>query len=106
MRHRRPALVGCLLGVLWLSHAVLIQAADDKDQILFNFEGEFMAIEATCTQHRAPLERGVIHEGRLHCPWHGVVFDVATGICSAFPTEPSAARYEVKIEGDDILLAV
>ena len=73
---------------------------------LFNFEGEFMAIEATCAQHRAPLERGVIHEGRLHCPWHGVVFDVAKGVCSAFPTEPSAARYEVKIEGDDILLAV
>jgi nitrite reductase/ring-hydroxylating ferredoxin subunit len=32
---------------------------------LFNFEGEFMAIEATCAQHRGPLERGVIDEGRL-----------------------------------------
>lgn len=79
---------------------------EGKRIALFNMDGEFFATEATCAQHRAPLEKGVIQERSLHCPWHGVAFDVRRGICSAFPTESSAAPYEVKVEGDDILLAI
>ena len=77
-----------------------------KRIVLFNIEGELLAIEATCAQHGAPLERGVIQEGNLQCPWHGVAFDVRRGICAAFPNEPSAATYQVRIEGNDILLAI
>jgi hypothetical protein len=42
MRHPRSALIGCLLSALWLSRAVLPhgEAADDKDQVLFDFAGE------------------------------------------------------------------
>lgn len=79
---------------------------EGKRIALFNIDGEFFAVEATCAQHRAPLEKGVIQERSLHCPWHGVAFDVQRGICSAFPTESSAAPYEVKVEGADILLAI
>lgn len=73
---------------------------------LFNIEGELFAVEATCAQHRAPLERGVIDEGGLRCPWHGVAFDVTKGICAAFPGETSAATYQVRVDGADILLAI
>lgn len=73
---------------------------------LFNIEGEFFAIEATCAQHGAPLNKGLILERTLCCPWHGVAFDVARGVCAAFPGEPSATPYEVKIEGSDVLLAI
>lgn len=79
---------------------------EGKRIALFNMDGEFFAIEATCAQHRAPLEKGVIQERSLHCPWHGVAFDVQRGICSAFPTASSAATYQVKVEGTDILLAI
>jgi nitrite reductase/ring-hydroxylating ferredoxin subunit len=56
---------------------------EGKRIALFNIDGEFFAIEATCAQHHAPLEKGVIQAQSLHCPWHGVAFDVAKGICSA-----------------------
>ena len=79
---------------------------EGKRIALFNIDGELFAIEATCAQHRAPLEKGLIQEGTLYCPWHGVAFNVASGVCAAFPAEPSAARYEVKVAGSDILLAV
>ncbi len=79
---------------------------EGKRIALFNIDGEFFAIEATCAQHHAPLEKGVIQERSLHCPWHGVAFDVAKGICAAFPAETSAATYEVKVERADILLAI
>lgn len=73
---------------------------------LFNIDGQFLAVEATCVQHRAPLEKGVIVESRLHCPWHGVAFDLTRGVCSAFPAASSAATYEVKVDGADVLLAI
>lgn len=79
---------------------------EGKRVAIFNIEGEFFAIEATCAQHGAPLEKGVVHGERLHCPWHGAVFDVRAGICSAFPAEVAAAAYEVKVQGTDILLAL
>ena len=79
---------------------------EGKRVALFNIEGEFFAIEATCAQHGAPLDQGVIHGDRLYCPWHGVAFDITRGICSALPAESSAAAYEVKVEGTDILLAI
>lgn len=78
----------------------------EKRIVLFNIEGELLAVEATCAQHGAPLERGVIHEGNLQCPWHGVAFDARRGICAAFPNEPSATVYQVRVEGSDILLAI
>ncbi len=79
---------------------------EGKRIALFNVEGEWFAIEATCAQHRAPLEKGVVHGQSLHCPWHGVAFDVKKGVCSAFPSELSAPTYEVKVEGDDVLVAI
>ena len=79
---------------------------EGKRIALFNIDSEFFAIEATCAQHRAPLEKGAIHGESLHCPWHGVAFDVKKGICSAFPAETGAATYGVKVEGTDILVAI
>jgi nitrite reductase/ring-hydroxylating ferredoxin subunit len=71
---------------------------------VFNVDGEFRAMAATCSHHRAPLARGVIAEGQLHCPWHGAAFDVDTGVCSAFPAGPAAATYAVKIEAGQVFI--
>ena len=71
---------------------------------LFNIDGNFKAIEATCSQHGAPLEKGVLVEGSLRCPWHGTGFDVARGVCSAFPSAPSTMTYEVRVDGDEVVL--
>jgi len=45
MRHRRSALIGCILSVLGMSYGVLPRgaAADEKDQILFRFENDSAA---------------------------------------------------------------
>src|SRR5687768_8847280 len=54
MRHRSSAFAGCVLGVLWLSHAVLpegeAEANDDSDQVLFDFEGESSAMDWTAVK--------------------------------------------------------
>src|SRR5262249_10147417 len=49
MRHRSSAFVGCILSIFWLFLATLPQgkAADNKDQVLFNFEGKSAAKDWT-----------------------------------------------------------
>lgn len=71
---------------------------------IFNVEGQYRAIEAACTRHQAPLDKGFLEDGVLFCPWHGVEFDLEKGICAAFPNTPSTATFETKREGNDILL--
>lgn len=50
------------------------------------------------------LDEGTLEGFEVECPWHGSKFDIKTGE----PTKPPAARavpkYEVKIDGDNILV--
>lgn len=71
---------------------------------VFNVEGEFLAVEAGCARHQAPLEKGAVEEGVLHCPWHGVSFDLESGVCMAFPDEVSGAPIPTRIEGNNVLV--
>ena len=76
-----------------------------KRIVLFNIEGELLAVEATCAQHGAPLNRGVIHEGNLQCPWHGVAFDVRRGIRRALSHDlPGQSRRDRHTASDLLLL--
>lgn len=61
-----------------------------KRIVLFNIEGELLAVEATCAQHGAPLERGVIHEGNLQCPWHGAATPGGVGRAAATGRGPGS----------------
>jgi 3-phenylpropionate/trans-cinnamate dioxygenase ferredoxin subunit len=36
------------------------------------------------------------------CPWHGAVFDVRTGSVVGPPAPKGVARYNVRVEGEDI----
>ena len=40
------------------------------------------------------------------CPWHGATFDVKTGAVLDPPAPNGVKNYEVKIEGEDVLVKV
>ena len=72
---------------------------------LFNLEGEICAIEDVCTHDGGPLVEGDIVNGcEVMCPRHGARFDIRTGAALSFPAFEATNIYEVKIEGDDILI--
>ena len=58
-----------------------------------------------CSHYGAPLEDGLCEGGRIHCPWHHAVFDLATGEAVGAPALSPIPVYEVRIEGDDIQVA-
>ena len=73
---------------------------------LFNIEGEFYAIADICTHDDGPLAEGEVHDHVIECPRHGATFDVRTGEVLSFPAITPVPSYEVKIDGEDVLVAL
>jgi len=75
-----------------------------KPMALFNVNGAFYAINSVCPHMGGPLADGrLVNETVVECPWHKWTFDVRTGQPDHEGGHEVAA-YEVKVEGDDILI--
>lgn len=77
---------------------------DGEDVGLFNIDGEFYAISDVCTHDDGPLVEGELEAEWIICPRHGARFNVKTGQ-QTMPAFAPVPLYEVKIEGEDILIA-
>ena len=80
---------------------------DDETQIcLANVGGTVYAIGGECTHEGGPLGEGDLTGTQVMCPWHGGEFDVTTGEAKELPPEDPEPTYEVRIEGDEIQVAL
>lgn len=77
----------------------------DTEVAIFNVDGTFFAINNLCKHQGGPLGEGELDGKVVTCPWHDWTYDVTSG---ASPEDPdcSVDKYEVKVEGEDILVAV
>lgn len=68
--------------------------------------GEIFALRDECSHAEVPLSEGEVYDHTVECWLHGSCFDLRTGR----PTGPPASRpvpvYPVKIEGDEVYVAV
>lgn len=57
----------------------------DKKTCVARINGELLAFGRRCTHQGADLSLGYVKDGQIHCPWHNVSFDPATGesLCPA-----------------------
>ena len=80
---------------------------DRRDVVLVNLDGRLYALECNCPHNGGPLGRGALDscEGRLMCPWHCWTWDVRTGRAIMPPVSYRVATYEVRVDGDDILVS-
>lgn len=72
---------------------------------LFNVDGIFFATTNTCPHRGGPLGEGFLEGDVVTCPWHGWKFNVKTGVSPVVPTA-KIPTYQVKVEGNDVLVAV
>jgi nitrite reductase (NADH) small subunit len=73
---------------------------------LANVDGDFYALQGLCLHLEGPLGEGTIDADHyLTCPWHGWKYDVKTGK-NDFDLAIQARTYEVRVEGDDVQVAV
>lgn len=82
---------------------ILVEYEDDEVG-LFNLDGEFYAISDVCTHDGGPLVEGHVEGDCIICPRHGARFNIKTGE-QTMPAFTPVPLYQVKIEGNDILIA-
>lgn len=73
---------------------------------LFNVDGQFFALDNTCTHKGGPLAEGEISGHEVTCPWHGAMFDVRTGEVVGPPAQRAVVRYGVRVTGADVEIEV
>jgi 3-phenylpropionate/trans-cinnamate dioxygenase ferredoxin subunit len=69
-------------------------------------EGEVFAIHDVCSHADIPLSEGDVEAGTVECWLHGSRFELRTGRPTGLPANRSVPVYPVKIDGDDVLVAV
>ncbi len=82
-----------------------VAALNGIEIALFKHEGKIFALANTCPHRGGPLGEGSLDGGEVICPWHAWGFDVKSGQCQTLP-DVKQPTFEVKIDGEDILVNV
>jgi 3-phenylpropionate/trans-cinnamate dioxygenase ferredoxin subunit len=68
--------------------------------------GEVFAIRDVCSHEEVPLSEGEVYDHTVECWLHGSCFDLRTGKPTGPPATQAVPTYQVKIDGDDVLVAL
>lgn len=79
---------------------------NDEAILLANINGVYHAVSDTCTHQKASLSAGVLSGCQIECPWHGAKFDLTTGKPTTLPAVLPLKKYQVEIQGEDILIEI
>ena len=68
--------------------------------------GDVFALHDVCSHEEVPLSEGDIYDHTVECWLHGSCFDLRTGDPTGPPATRPVATYPVKIDGDDVYVAL
>jgi 3-phenylpropionate/trans-cinnamate dioxygenase ferredoxin subunit len=69
---------------------------------VFNFGGEYYAIEDVCTHDGGQLTGGTVAGDQIECPRHGARFCIKTGAALSAPAYEPTAKFPVRVENGEI----
>lgn len=76
------------------------------DVLLVRLAEKYYAVGAYCTHYQAPLAEGVLSGNHVVCPWHNAYFNLTTGDQQEPPGLDSLFCYQVRIEGENVIVSV
>ena len=80
-------------------------SVDGKEIMVANIDGNYCAIDDSCTHSGASLSEGKLDGGKVTCGWHKAEFDCKTGKLVKFPAKiRDLASYNVSIELDNVFV--
>ncbi|MBI4010143.1 MAG: Rieske 2Fe-2S domain-containing protein [Candidatus Aenigmarchaeota archaeon] len=80
---------------------------NNVEVVVGNNNGNYFAMEEICSHEGGPLHEGYFENSFVVCPWHAAKYDVKTGKADAStPWGKKQKIFQVKIEGNDILVKV
>jgi 3-phenylpropionate/trans-cinnamate dioxygenase ferredoxin component len=95
----------CALSDLTEGEPLAVELNDEPVAIVA-VEGQVFAIRDVCSHAEVPLSEGDVDGCTLECYLHGSRFDLRTGKPTGMPATEPVPVYPVKIEGDDVLVAI
>ena len=89
------------------SGKMIMVSTDGKDILVTNVDGNYYAMDDTCTHAGASLSEGSLDGSIVTCPWHGSTWDCKTGKMIAFGVQLNdLPSYKVTVESDEIFVEV
>lgn len=86
---------------------VAVEADGQKIVLVATGDGAVYALQDRCSHADFPLSDGqVIDGGRIECQYHGAKFDIASGRAVALPAIRPVKTFEVRVDGDDIMVGL
>jgi 3-phenylpropionate/trans-cinnamate dioxygenase ferredoxin component len=95
----------CALADVPADGALAVEVGDEPVAIV-RADGEVYAIRDVCSHAEVPLSDGEVDGCTIECWLHGSRFDLRTGKPTGMPATEPVPVYPVKIEGDDVLIAI
>ncbi|HQT83966.1 MAG: pyridine nucleotide-disulfide oxidoreductase [Acidiphilium sp. 37-64-53] len=77
-------------------HPAVRGHADGEPVLMVRSGDTVFAIGADCTHYGAPLEKGLISNGTIRCPWHHACFSLRTGAVIDAPALDALATWNVE----------
>lgn len=77
---------------------------DGEDVLLVNVDGEYFGIGAICMHEEWDLSEGTLEDHKVTCAGHGTIWDLKTGKGEYVEPVPDEPLYDVKVEGDQIMV--
>jgi 3-phenylpropionate/trans-cinnamate dioxygenase ferredoxin subunit len=94
----------CALDDLTVGTAAAADIFGTRVAVVRTGEREVHAVNDTCSHANVSLSEGEVDGCTLECWLHGSRFSLLTGDPTGLPATQPIAVYDVRIEGDDVLI--
>jgi len=74
------------------------------DIAIFNDDGQFYALDDTCSHEKASLSEGYIEDGVVECPLHAAKFCLKDGAVQSMPATEDVGCHRLIVDGSSIRL--
>ena len=74
----------------------------DQKVVLVRHAGRLCALAGQCTHLGAPLDKGLVVDGELRCPWHHARFSLTTGEAVGAPAFEPLTVFDVVEDGGSV----
>jgi 3-phenylpropionate/trans-cinnamate dioxygenase ferredoxin component len=105
MTETRSFTRACALSDLPVEGVIGVEVAGEPVAVA-RIRGEIFALRDVCSHAEVPLSEGEIYDHTVECWLHGSCFDLCTGAPTGLPATEPVPVYPVKIEGDEVYVAI